>query len=172
MHTHVCESESVSCSVVSNSLWPHEISPPGSFVHGILQARISELHPLNKSQSALWSSVDSRHCGGPDLSSLLILLGWNFMPFDSWLFANGFGWCVLAYVLNLELKKMRLKVERLFANQFIGRNGTNTQIWIPPSQLQAFSSAQSKVVQAHMYQQVSFLICGKKWDSIRFKMIY
>ena len=32
---------SVSYSVVSNSLWPHG-SPPGSFVHGILQERILE----------------------------------------------------------------------------------------------------------------------------------
>ena len=40
------------------------------------------------------------------------------------------------------------------------------------SQLHAFSSAQSKVVQAHMYQQVNFLTHGKKWDSIKFKMIY
>ena len=34
-------SESVSCSVVSNSLWPHELySLPDSSVHGLLQARI------------------------------------------------------------------------------------------------------------------------------------
>ena len=33
------ESESVSCSVVSDSLWPHmTCSPLGSSVHGILQA--------------------------------------------------------------------------------------------------------------------------------------
>ena len=31
------------CSVISDSLWPHELySPPGSSVHGILQARILE----------------------------------------------------------------------------------------------------------------------------------
>ena len=37
------ESESVSCSVVSYSLQPHgPHSPPGSSVHGILQARILE----------------------------------------------------------------------------------------------------------------------------------
>ena len=34
--------ESVSCSVVSNSLQPRDCSPPGSSVHGILQARILE----------------------------------------------------------------------------------------------------------------------------------
>ena len=32
----VCKSESVSPSVVSNSLQPHGLSPPGSSVHGIL----------------------------------------------------------------------------------------------------------------------------------------
>ena len=31
-----------SCSVVSKSLWPHGLSPPGSSIHGILQARILE----------------------------------------------------------------------------------------------------------------------------------
>ena len=33
---------SASCSVVSNSSWPHVRSPPGSSVHGILQARTLE----------------------------------------------------------------------------------------------------------------------------------
>ena len=38
------ESESVcaSCSVTSDSLQPHRLEPPGSSVHGILQARIQE----------------------------------------------------------------------------------------------------------------------------------
>ena len=32
----------LSHSVMSDSLWPHDCSPPGSSVHGILQARILE----------------------------------------------------------------------------------------------------------------------------------
>ena len=36
------ECESVRCSVVSTSLQPVDCSPPGSSVHGILQARILE----------------------------------------------------------------------------------------------------------------------------------
>ena len=32
----------LSCSVVSDSLQPHERYPPGSFAHGTLQARILE----------------------------------------------------------------------------------------------------------------------------------
>ena len=37
------ESESVSHSVMSDSLWPHGLySLPGCFVHGVLQARILE----------------------------------------------------------------------------------------------------------------------------------
>ena len=36
------KSQSVSCSVASNSLWPHGLSPPGSSVHGIHQTRILE----------------------------------------------------------------------------------------------------------------------------------
>ena len=38
----VCESESVSLSVMSNSLQFHDCSLPSSYVHGILQARILE----------------------------------------------------------------------------------------------------------------------------------
>ena len=34
--------ESVSCSVLSDSLWPMDCSPPGSSVHGVLLARILE----------------------------------------------------------------------------------------------------------------------------------
>ena len=40
--TFLGESESVSHSVMSNSMQPHELSPPDSPVHGILQARILE----------------------------------------------------------------------------------------------------------------------------------
>ena len=36
------ENQSVSHSVLSDSLWPHGCSPPGSSVHGILQVRIQE----------------------------------------------------------------------------------------------------------------------------------
>ena len=36
------KSQSASHSVVSDSLWPVDCSPPGSSVHGILQARILE----------------------------------------------------------------------------------------------------------------------------------
>ena len=40
MITRVCSCCAVfSCSVVSNSLWPMDCSPPGSSVHGILQTR-------------------------------------------------------------------------------------------------------------------------------------
>ena len=43
MHIHIYETESVSCSVISDFLQPHTpYSPPGSSVHGILQARILE----------------------------------------------------------------------------------------------------------------------------------
>ena len=38
----ICDNLSVSHSVVSDSLQPHEPSPPGSSVHGILQATILE----------------------------------------------------------------------------------------------------------------------------------
>ena len=47
------ESESVSYSVVSSSLQPHELYPPGPSVHGILHARILEwvATPLSRGSS-------------------------------------------------------------------------------------------------------------------------
>ena len=48
------ESESVSYSVVSNSLQPHGCSPPGSSVHGTLQARILEWVVLPFSRGSSW----------------------------------------------------------------------------------------------------------------------
>ena len=35
-----------SCSVVSNSLWPYDCTPPGSSIHGISQARMLEWGPV------------------------------------------------------------------------------------------------------------------------------
>ena len=45
----------VSCSVVSDYLRPHRLGPPGSSVHGILQARILEwvAIPFSKGSSRL-----------------------------------------------------------------------------------------------------------------------
>ena len=42
------------CSVVSNSLWPVDCSPPGSSVHGILQARILEWVAVPASGGSSW----------------------------------------------------------------------------------------------------------------------
>ena len=42
-----------SCSVVSDSLRPHGLNPPGSFVHGILQARILEWGAISFSEGNL-----------------------------------------------------------------------------------------------------------------------
>ena len=41
-------------SVVSNSLWPMDCSPPGSSVHGILQARILECVAISFSRGSSW----------------------------------------------------------------------------------------------------------------------
>ena len=50
-----CDSESVSHSVVSNSLWPHGLSsPPGSSVNGILQASILEWAVILFSRESSW----------------------------------------------------------------------------------------------------------------------
>ena len=47
--------ESVSCSVVFGSLRPHGLcSPPGSSVHGILQARILEWDAIPLSSGSFW----------------------------------------------------------------------------------------------------------------------
>ena len=54
------EGQSVSCSVVSDSLWPCGLSLPGSSVHGILQARILEWVAISFSSSSQprdWTQV-------------------------------------------------------------------------------------------------------------------
>ena len=48
------KSESVSHSVMSNSLWPHDCNPPGCSVHGILQARILEWLAIPFSRGSSW----------------------------------------------------------------------------------------------------------------------
>ena len=46
--------ESVSCSVMSNSLRPVDCSPPGSSVRGILQAKILEWVAIPVSRESSW----------------------------------------------------------------------------------------------------------------------
>ena len=48
---HIFTYESVSCSVVPNSLQPMDCSPPGSSVHGIFQARIQEWFAISFSRN-------------------------------------------------------------------------------------------------------------------------
>ena len=48
------QSESVSHSVVSNSLWPHGLSLPGSSVQGISQTRIREWVAISPSGEFSW----------------------------------------------------------------------------------------------------------------------
>ena len=50
MYIYICVC--VRCSVVSNSLWPMDCSPPGSSVHGIPQATILEWVALPFSRAA------------------------------------------------------------------------------------------------------------------------
>ena len=45
---------SVSCSVVSNSLWPHACRPPGSSIHGFFQGRILEWIATSYSRESSW----------------------------------------------------------------------------------------------------------------------
>ena len=52
VHTHMC----VSCSVMFNCLWCYRLySPPGSSVHGILQARILEWVAIPFAKGSSWS---------------------------------------------------------------------------------------------------------------------
>ena len=44
----------VSCLVLSDSLWPHDYSLPGSSIHGILQARILEWVVILFSRRSSW----------------------------------------------------------------------------------------------------------------------
>ena len=53
--------KSASCSVMSNSLWPMDCSPPGYSVHGIIQAQILEWVAIpfsrGSSQASDWTWV-------------------------------------------------------------------------------------------------------------------
>ena len=48
------KSGNVSCSLVSDSMWPMDHSPPGSSVHGILQARILGWVAIPFSRGSSW----------------------------------------------------------------------------------------------------------------------
>ena len=60
------ESESESCSVLSNSLWPHGLcSLPGSSAHGILQARTLEwVVPFPRGSSQPRNQTQVSHIAG------------------------------------------------------------------------------------------------------------
>ena len=51
---------------MTNSLWPHEVSPPGSSVRGILQARILEwvAIPFSRGSSQLQDRTQVSHIAG------------------------------------------------------------------------------------------------------------
>ena len=57
-HDLATEQEACVCmlvaSVMSDSLWPHGLSPPGPSVYGILQARILEWVSLSSSRGSSW----------------------------------------------------------------------------------------------------------------------
>ena len=68
--------ESVSHSVVSDSLWPHDCNPPGSSAHGIHQARILEWVAIPFSRGSSWPQDLTRvsPIAWPVLSTI------NFLP--------------------------------------------------------------------------------------------
>ena len=66
VYKQVCESESVSCSFMSNSLWLHDCSLPGASVHGILWARILEWFPIPFSRGLLDPGIEP---GSPALQA-------------------------------------------------------------------------------------------------------
>ena len=45
------------CSVMSDSLWPHGLSPPGSSVCGIFQARILEWVAISSLRGSSWPGI-------------------------------------------------------------------------------------------------------------------
>ena len=88
--SHVC----VSRSVMSDSVTPVDYSPPGSSVHGILQARILGCHALF--QGIFWTQ------------------GWNLCPCVSCSGRPFIGWCGLNETLHtLPGPEQGLKTSRL-----------------------------------------------------------
>ena len=60
------------CSVVSNSLWPHDCGLPGSSVHEVFQARMLECVSTSSSKGSSWPR-DGSHvsCKSPTLQRVL-----------------------------------------------------------------------------------------------------
>ena len=83
------ESESVSCSVVSDSAAPWDCSPPGPSVHGILKARIVEWIAIPFSRNLPNPGIESMslHC-----RQILYYLSHQGRPISS----------INAYIWNLE----------------------------------------------------------------------
>ena len=55
------------CTVVSDSLWPLDCSPPGSFVHGIFQARILEQVAISYSGDLPNWGIEPESLASPEL---------------------------------------------------------------------------------------------------------
>ena len=59
----------LSCSVMSNSSWPHELKPPESFAHGNLQARIPEWVAMPSSRGSSWLRDWTMSLTSPELQA-------------------------------------------------------------------------------------------------------
>ena len=81
---HVCI---LSSSVVSDSVTPLDCSPPGSSVHGILQARILEWVAVPSSRGSSWPRDPARVSMSPALAGGLFTTStsWEAHAFWHWL---------------------------------------------------------------------------------------
>ena len=62
------------CSVMSDSLWPHGLSPPGSSVCGIFQARILEWVAISSLRGSSWPGIKAASRVAPAWSGRFLKL--------------------------------------------------------------------------------------------------
>ena len=114
----------LSCSVVSDSLWPLDCSPPGSSVHGILQARIPKwvaipfsrgsFHPRDQTRSPTMQA-DSLLSDLPGKLTTISRRACYKYPFLGSIFKN----CILIGPLFLSMQWHRSHSEMMFKHRFL-----------------------------------------------------
>ena len=62
------------CSVMSDSLWPHRLSPPGSSVCGIFQARILEWVAISYLRGSSWPGIKAASRVAPEWSGRFLTI--------------------------------------------------------------------------------------------------
>ena len=96
-----------SCSVVSDSLRPHGLNPPGSFVHGILQARILEWGAISFSRDLLDPRIEPRFPWSPAVAGRFFTVWAPGKPqcISTWMLSS--PWPSLVHKMEIFIQALR-----------------------------------------------------------------